>query len=171
MGRSYLLLITLTASLCSLGSLIQTSHSLANSGSVRMTRGTSRNNNAPDSLSSEVIFHSVDGSDSVEGSGQSVDSTATQKLINRAVISKEPERARSEKRSGPGIALTATPVLTLHHSEVHDLGADRANTSITGSTHSGVHMISEEALSHRTAEGQLKPSHISTVNDDFLDGK
>ncbi|XP_076604965.1 proline-rich transmembrane protein 3 [Chaetodon auriga] len=170
MGRSSLLFVMLTVSLSSLGSLNQTSRSLDNSDSAKMTQSTGRNNNAPDSLSSEVIFHSAGSSDSLEGSGESVNSAATQKIINRAVIPKQPRQAGNEKRSGPGITLTTTPALSPHLSEDHDQAADRANTSITGSTHSSVHMISEEALSHRTAEGQLKESHTSTVKDDFLDG-
>ncbi|XP_044069768.1 proline-rich transmembrane protein 3-like [Siniperca chuatsi] len=173
MGRSSLLFIVLTVYLSSLGSLIQTTHSLDNSDSVRMTRSTRRNNNnAPYSSASGVIFDSESRSDSVEGSGQSVDSMASQKL-NRTVIPKEPERAGNENRSGSGITLTTTPALTLHHSGAHDQGADKANTSITGYIHSAVHIISEEALmegSHITTKEQLKESDTSTVNDDFLDG-
>ncbi|XP_035858510.1 uncharacterized protein LOC116041559 isoform X2 [Sander lucioperca] len=166
MGRSSLLFISLTVSLSSLGNLI-TSHSLDNSDPDRITRSTGRNNNAPDSLASELIFHSESSSDSAEGRGQSVDSTASQILI----IPKETEQASNESRSGSGIPLTKTPALTLHHSGARDQGADKADTSVTGYTHSSVHMISEEALlegSH-TAE-QLKKSHTSIVNDDFLHG-
>lgn len=161
MGRSSLLFITLTVSLSSLGSLIQTSHSLDNSDSARMTRSTVRNNNATDVLASEVIFHSE--SDSVEGSGHSGGSTALQKPINRTVS--------GENRSGSGITLTATPALTRHHSGAHDQGADKANSSVTRYIHSSVHIISEEALSHITTEEQLKESHTSIVNDGFLDGE
>lgn len=150
MGRSSFLLIVC---LSSLGSLIQTLHSLDSSDSVRLAQGIGRNNNAPDSLYSELIFHSVSSSDSVEGSGQSVDSKASR-------------RAGSEKRSG-----STTPALTLHDSGAQGQGADRANTSITGDTQSSVHIISEEALGHVTSEEQFKESHAFTVNDDFLDGK
>lgn len=150
MGCSSFLLIVC---LSSLGSLIQTLHSLDSSDSVRLAQGIGRNNNAPDSLYSELIFHSVSSSDSVEGSGQSVDSKASR-------------RAGSEKRSG-----STTPALTLHDSGAQGQGADRANTSITGDTQSSVHIISEEALGHVTSEEQFKESHAFTVNDDFLDGK
>ncbi|GAA6215874.1 proline-rich transmembrane protein 3-like [Lates japonicus] len=165
MGSSSLLFTTLTVSLLLLGSLIQTSHSLDDSDSVQITRSTGRNNKAADSLVSEVILH-----DSEEGSGHYVDSTASQKLINKPVIPKESERASNESRSGPGITLTTTPARTQHHLQAHDQGADKANTSITGHTH----IISEEAFlesSHVTAEEQLKESHTSTVNEDSLDGE
>lgn len=170
MGSS-LLLITLLASL---GSLLQTSHSL-DSDSLRMTQRTGRNNNAPDSLSTEVrlkteAFLSKSSSGSMEGGRQDVYSTASQKLLNQTAVPKEPERADNEKQSGSGITLTTTPALSLHHSGPRDPeGADKANTSITGYTHSSVHIISEKPLSHITAEE--RPSHTSTVNDDFLDGR
>ncbi|XP_038552708.1 uncharacterized protein LOC119886201 [Micropterus salmoides] len=166
MGRSSLLVIVLSLSV-KLGSLIQTSHSLGNSDSVRITRSTHRHSDDPYSLASGVIVHSESHSESVEGSGHNVDSTASQKLINQTVMSKKPDRAGNENRSGSGITLTTTPAPTLHHSGAHDQGADEANT---GYTHSGV---SEEALlegSHITTKEQLKESHASTVNDGFLDG-
>ncbi|XP_032369115.1 proline-rich transmembrane protein 3 isoform X1 [Etheostoma spectabile] len=168
MGRPSLLFLSLTVSFSSLGSLI-TSRSLDNSDSDQIIRSTGRNNNAPDSLASELIFHSESSSDSVKDRRQSVDSTASQILI----IPKETEQASNESHSGSGIPLTKTPALTLHHSGTREQGADKANTSITGYIHSGVHMISEEALlegSHRTTEEQLKESHTSIVKDDFLHG-
>ncbi|XP_074491733.1 proline-rich transmembrane protein 3 [Sebastes fasciatus] len=143
MGRSSLLFITL--SLSSLGSLIQISHSLDNS--VRITR----------SAGSELMFYSEGSSDSVEGSGLSVDSTASQTLV----FPKKSERAGNENHSESGITLTTTPALTLHHS------ADKANTSTTGYTHSRVYMISEEEGSHVMTEEHLKESHTSKVNEDF----
>lgn len=166
MGLSLLLIMLLA----SLGNLLQSSHSL-DYDSLRMT---GRNNNAPDSLSTEVrlkteVFHSESSSGSMEGGRQDVYSTASQKLFSQTALPKEPERAGNEKQSGSGITLTTTPALSLHHSGPRDQGADRANTSITGYTHSTVHIISEEALSHITAEERL--SHISMVNDDFLDGR
>lgn len=109
----------------------------------------------------------------MEGSGHD-DSTASQKLINQNLIQKEPERASNENHSGSGITLTPTPTLTLHHSGSRDRGADEANTSITGYTHSSVHIISDEALlegRHITTKEHLKETHTSIVNDDFLDGK
>lgn len=127
---SFLLFITLTVPLSSLGRLIQNSHSLDNSDSVRKTRSTGKSDSAPDSLSSEVIFHSESSRDSLEGSGQSADSvdrTASQTLINRTVIPKEPEPAGNEKHSGSGISLTTTPALSLHQSGAHDQVADRSN--------------------------------------------
>lgn len=165
MGRLSLLLITLTVYL---SSLIQTSHSLDKSDSVRIPRRTSRH-----SSPAEVIFLSESSSDSVEGSGHSVDSTAWQKLIHRTVVLKKPERAGNENRSGSGITLTPTPALTLHHSGARDR-ADGANASITGHTHSSVHIISEKAPlegSHIATEEQLQESRLSIVNDDFLGGK
>ncbi|XP_078028533.1 proline-rich transmembrane protein 3 [Epinephelus lanceolatus] len=162
MGRSSLLFITLTMSLSSLGNLIQTPHSLHHSDSVRITRGTGRDNKAPDSLASGLILHSQSSGDSVEGSGQSVESTASQTLI----IPKKSERVGSENRSGSGITLTTTPALTPHHSRAQGRETDKANMSITGFTHSSVHMISEEALldgSHVMTEEQLKKNHTSIM--------
>nr|XP_046241220.1 uncharacterized protein LOC124057127 [Scatophagus argus] len=155
--------IMLTMTLSSLGSLIQTTQSLDNYDSVRTTRRTAKNNTAPDRFSSEAVFHSESSSDSLEGSG--VDGTASQKLIYPTVIPEEPKRAANKRLSGSGITLTTTPALTLHQSEAH-----RPNASITGYAHSSVHIISEEALSRIATEEQLKESHKSIVNNDFLDG-
>lgn len=170
MGHSSLLSITLTMSFLSLGSLIQTSHLLDNSDSVRMTQSTDRNINAMDSLRREVIFHSVRASDSAEGSGDTVHNRTSQ--INKTVIPKESEQASTENRSG--VTLTTTPALTLHHLQAHDQEADKGDTSIKGHAQSSVHLISEEALlegSHTTTEQQIKESHTSTLNDDFLSGE
>ncbi|KAI3370083.1 hypothetical protein L3Q82_024867, partial [Scortum barcoo] len=154
MGSSSLLFIALTVSL---SSLIQTSHSLDNSDSVRMTR-SARRNNASDGLAGELIFQSE--SDSVEGSGHSGGSTTSHKPISRPVS--------DENSSGSGITLTTKPALTLHHSGAHEQEAYKANTSITGYTHSSAHIILEEALSRIRTE--TKESHTSIVNDGFLDG-
>lgn len=172
MGRSSLLFITLTVSFSSLGSLIQTSHLLDNSDSVRITQNADRNINATDSFNSDVIFHSVSSSEAAEGSGQSVDSRTSQ--INNTVIPKESEQASTENSSESGVTLTTTPDPTLYHLKALDQKADKANTSITGHTRSGVHFISEEALlegSHISTEEQLKEDQISTVNDVYLNGK
>ncbi|XP_026202832.1 uncharacterized protein LOC113153424 [Anabas testudineus] len=150
-------------SFSSLGSLIQTSHSLDNSDSVR------RNANSTDNLSKDIIFHSVSGSDSAEGSGHSVDSRTSQ--INKTVIQKDSEQASIENSSESGVTLTTTAALTPYHLQAHDQKADEANTSITGHTHSSVHLISEEALldgSHITTEEQLQESQTSIVNDVLL---
>lgn len=92
---SSLLIIILTVPLSSLGSLIQTSHSLDNSEFARKTRSTGRNKNVPDSLFSEATFNSENGSDSLEGSGQTVEATASHTLIKHTfhVTPKEPEPA------------------------------------------------------------------------------
>ncbi|KAM7402138.1 hypothetical protein PAMP_017403 [Pampus punctatissimus] len=157
MGRPFLLFITLIMSLSLLWSCIQTSQSLDNSDSVRITRSTGRSNNAPDILHSE-------SSDSVEGSGRSVHSMISQNIINRT-LTKEPERASNENRSGFRVTMSE---LTLPHLGAHDQGTDRVNTSSTGHNHSRVHIISEEALlegSHITTE-----EHTTIVNDDFVTG-
>ena len=143
MGRSSLLFIVV--SLSSLGSLIQ----------------TFSNNDTADSSASELIFHSGNSSGSLEGSGHSVDSTASQKLIIPL----------KSEGPGSGSTLTPTPALRPHHSGANDQGAQAANASITGYTDSSVHKTSEEALLEDSHEEELKESHISTVNDDFLDGK
>lgn len=171
MGSSSLLFITLTMSFSSLGSLIQTSHLVDNSDSVQITQNADRNINATDSFSS-VIFHSVSGSEAAEGSGHSVVSRTSK--INNTVIPKESERASTVNSPESGVTLTTTPDRTLYHLKAHDQKADEANTSITGHTHSGVHLISGEALlegSHITTEQQLKEGQTSTVNDVFLNGK
>lgn len=140
-------------SLSSLGSVIQTLNSPDNFDSVG-----GRNSDALRSLSGEAL--------SAEGSGQDVDRAAARRLISQTVTAKEAEQAGDGEHSAPEITLAATPALPLQHS-----GADRANTSITGHTRANVHIISEEALSHITAEGQYKENRASKVNDDFLNGE
>ncbi|KAM7422623.1 hypothetical protein PAMA_010591 [Pampus argenteus] len=137
MGCSSLLFITLIMSLSLLWSFVQTSQSLDNSESIRMTRSTGRRNNATDILHSE-------SSDSVEGSGHSVHSMISQNIINRT-LTKEPERASNENRSG-----------------------FRVTMQDTGHNRSRVHIISEEALlegSHITTE-----EHTTIVNDNVVTG-
>lgn len=166
MGRSTLLFITLTVSFSTLWSLIQTSQALDNSDSIRMTRSTGRSNNATDILYSER-------SDSVEGSGDTVDSMISQKILNQTVLTKEPERADNENHSRFRVTL-ATSEFSLPHLGAHDQGADKAQASSKGHAHSSVHIISEEALlegSHITTEEQLKESHTTIVNDDFVTGE
>ncbi|XP_026162304.1 uncharacterized protein LOC113130151 [Mastacembelus armatus] len=163
MGSSSLHFITLTMTLSTLGSLIQTSHLLNNSESARITQSTS-GNNVSNSLASEEIFHSVSSSDSMEGSGSDADSLITPRLINQTVISKEPKQASKENLPGSGIPLTP---LTLHHSQAHDQRAEKDNTSIRH-----VDIVSEEVFlegRHLTAEEQLTENHTFTANNDFLD--
>uniref|UniRef100_A0A3Q4GDA3 Si:ch211-14i3.2 n=1 Tax=Neolamprologus brichardi TaxID=32507 RepID=A0A3Q4GDA3_NEOBR len=157
MGR--LLFVTLTVSLSSLGSLIQSSHSPSNSGSVQITQSRARNNSSLDSLASEVIFQSESP---VEGSRYSVGSMKLQQLINQAVTP-----LSKETHSGSGIIVGTEP--SLHHSGPLDPRADKANTSITGNTHPSVPVISEGALlegGHITAE-RLQESHTSAVKHNF----
>nr|XP_008280933.1 PREDICTED: uncharacterized protein LOC103357943 [Stegastes partitus] len=133
-----------------------------------MTESSGRNNSGLDIPASEVIFHSES---SEEGSGHGADTAAAQGLVNKTITPEEPERASSENPSGSGITLTTRPGPTLHHSGAHEQGADKANSSITGYSHSSVHRLSEEALlddGHITNEEQLKKS--PRVNDDSLSG-
>ncbi|XP_022049696.2 proline-rich transmembrane protein 3-like [Acanthochromis polyacanthus] len=165
MGWSSLLFVTLTISLSSLTSLIQTSHSL---NSAQINKSTRRNNSGLDIPASEVIFHSKS---SEEGSGHSSDTTASQELTNKTIIPEKPERVSNENPSESGITLTTRPAPILHHSGSHEREADKANSSVTGYSHSSEHRLSEEALldsSHITSEEQLKTS--PGVNDDSLIG-
>lgn len=171
MGRPSLLFILLTMSSSTLGSLIQTSRLQDNSDSVQINQNADKNIDATDSLSREVTFHSVSGSDVAEGSAHSVDSRTSQ--INNTVIPKESERASTENTSESGVTLTTTPDRTLYHLKAHDQEADEANTSITGHAHASV-LISEDALlegSHTSTEDQLKVGQASTVNDVLMNGK
>lgn len=156
----HLLFIILTVSLSSLGSLIQSSHSLSNSGSVLITQSGARNNSSLDSLAREVIFQSESPA---EASGHSVGSVPSQRqLINQAPIPPS-----NQKHSGPGIPVDSEP--TLHHSGLQDQGADKDTASITGYTHPSVPVISEGALldgSHRAAK-RLKESRTSVVKHEF----
>lgn len=117
-----------------------------------------------DILANELIFPSDSNCYSVEGSGHSVDSTASQTLIPE-----ESERASNEDRSWSGVTLTL--VRAVHHSGPQDQGVDKVNTWITRHNLSIVRTISEEEGSRITTEEQLKKSHTSTVNADFLDSK
>lgn len=94
---SSLLFIGLTVCLSSPGSLIQTSQSLEHRG---------RNHYALDILSSQVIVHPERSRDSLEGSGQSVYSTASQTFVSRPVTPKKPQPSLS-KQSGSGITFKA----------------------------------------------------------------
>lgn len=58
-----------------------------------MALGKGRRGNIPDSLSSEVIFLSQRRLGSLEGSGQTVDSSALQTHVHRKVPPKEPRPA------------------------------------------------------------------------------
>ncbi|XP_068998813.1 proline-rich transmembrane protein 3-like [Embiotoca jacksoni] len=164
MGRSSLLFITLTVTLSSVGSLIQTSHSLDASGSVQVTRSTDINSRALDSLASEVIFNSES---SVEGNGHHDGSAASQQISHTTVLPTEPDRVSNKKHSGSEITLTTRLALTPHPPGTHDQGAEKADTSITGHTHSSAEGSLLEG-SQITTEAQLKESHTSRVNDDFL---
>lgn len=155
MGRSSLLFITLTVCLSSLWSLAQTSQSLDWSDSIQMTQSTERSNNSTNSLSSEAILSS-DSSDSVEGSGRSIDHMISQKVINWTVLPAESEQAGNENPPRFGLTLT-TLELTLGHLGAHDQDTDSANTSSTGQ-----HTITEE---------KFKKRHTTTVHDDFVAGK
>ncbi|XP_041837018.1 proline-rich transmembrane protein 3-like [Melanotaenia boesemani] len=167
MGHSSFLFVTLAMSVCSFGSVLQTSYSLDISGSVEPPQSTGRNINGLDGAASEVIFYS---DSSVEGSGHSADSVASPQLSNETVISEDPQRV-SNANSGPGMTFTSRAVLPVHHSEAHKQEADKADASITGYSQST--SASQEALlesSHITAEKHLKDSHASTLKYDTLTG-
>lgn len=153
----------------SLGSFVQSAHLLDDTKSVRITRSTGRNNNATGGLTSEAIFHPVASSDSAEGSGHSVDSRTSQRLINKTGGLTAPKRGRNKNGSVARITLP-TPALTLHHLQANDQEADEANTSVTGHTQSRQHPLPEEAFlesSHITTE----QSHKSILDHDILGGK
>lgn len=156
MGRSSLLFITLTVCLSSLWSLTQTSQSLDSSDSIHVTDSTGSSNSTNDSLSSEAILHS-ESSDSVEGSGRSVDRMISQKIINRTVLTKESEQAGNENPSGFGLSFATVLELTLAHLGAHGQDTDNANISSTGQR-----IITEE---------QLKRSYKTTVNDNIVTGE
>lgn len=90
------LFITLTLSLFTLGSLTQTSHSVDHWLTPQVSLGKGRRSNIQDSLSSEVIFLSERRHGSLEGSGQTVDSSALQTHVNRKVVPKEPRPAGNQ---------------------------------------------------------------------------
>lgn len=90
------LFITLTLSLFTLGSLTQTSHSVDHWLTPQLALGKGRRSNIQDSLSSEVIFLSERRHSSLEGSGQTVDSSALQTHVNRKVVPKETRPAGNQ---------------------------------------------------------------------------
>ena len=157
-----MLFITSIVCLVSLGSLIQTSHSLDNSDSVQINRSTDRNNNA-----------FIVASDSVEGNGHNVDK-ATSRQFNITNIPVGHEGASDGNHPWPGITSTRALELSLHHLRAQDRGADKAYTSITAAAHPSVHVISESAFlegRRMTAEEQFKETRASRGKDDSLDGK
>ncbi|XP_034441937.1 proline-rich transmembrane protein 3-like isoform X1 [Hippoglossus hippoglossus] len=161
MEGSTVLFITLIVCLFSIGSLIQTSHSLDNSDSVQINRSTDRNNNA-----------FIMASDSVEGNGHNVDSAASRQL-NITHIPVGHEGASDGNQPWLGITLTRALELSLPHLRAQDRGADKAYTSITAPAHPSVHVISESAFlegRHMTAEEQFKDTRASRGKDDSLDG-
>lgn len=91
-----LLFITLTLCLFTLGSQTQTSHSVDHWITPQVALGKGRRSNIRDSLSSEVIFLSEGRHGSLEGSGQTVDSSALQTHVNRKVVPKEPRPAGNQ---------------------------------------------------------------------------
>lgn len=90
---SPLLFTTLTLSLFTLGSLTRTSHSVDEWRAPAVALGKGRRSNIPDSLSSQVIFLSQRRQGSLEGSGQTVDSSALQTHVHQKVLPKEPRPA------------------------------------------------------------------------------
>lgn len=113
------------------------------------------------SLESSIqTSHSLDNSESVQhtrSTGRNYDITSMASFYSET---------SSDSVEGSGLAL--------HQLRAHDRGADKANISKTGHTHSSVHIISEETSlggSHMTTEEQLKDSHTSIVKDDSQDGK
>lgn len=90
-----LLFITLTLSLFTLGSQTQTSHSVDHWITAQVALGKGRSSNIRDSLSSEVIFLSERRHGSLEGSGQTVDSSALQTHV-RKVVPKDPRPAGNQ---------------------------------------------------------------------------
>uniref|UniRef100_A0A672Y8W9 Si:ch211-14i3.2 n=1 Tax=Sphaeramia orbicularis TaxID=375764 RepID=A0A672Y8W9_9TELE len=128
-----------------------------------------------DSLARDLIYYSEPRSESVEGSGQSVDRTLQQKFINRSAVLKKPEWANTRNHSGSGTGSDTTPAPTIP--EAHDQVVDKTHASIletSGETHSSEYTVSEETFLKGgliKADGQLHDSQTSTVNNGFLIGK
>lgn len=157
MGHSSVLFITLFVSSLTRGSLIQSTHVLDNSDSILTTQSAG-------SLNRDVILHSVRVGDTAEGSGDTVDTRASQ--ISKTAV---PKPAGTENTSG----LTSTTAAPLHHSHAHDQESDKGDSSVAGGAESSARLFPEEALlegSH-TADEQIKHSHSSTVNLDFPSGE
>lgn len=148
MGRSFALCVTLITSFCSLGSFYQTPHLLGTPDSFKTSQSPRRSD-----VTSETVF--------VEGSGYDAGDVKSPQLNTESTTLKESERKPMES----GITLSTRRALSAHSSEVHNPGADSAD-SVAGDTHSA-RVLEETNLDkkHKTAEEQR--SHSST----FLSGE
>ncbi|XP_013861852.1 proline-rich transmembrane protein 3 isoform X2 [Austrofundulus limnaeus] len=147
MRRSSVLCVTLIASFCSLGSLFQTPHLLGIPDSFKTSQSPSRSG-----VTSEAVF--------VEGSGYDAGDVKSPQCNTERVILKESGR----KHFKSGITLSTRLALSAPSSEVHNPGADSANSD-AGDTHSSG-ILEETSLdkNHRTAEEHK--SHSSTFLSD-----
>ncbi|KAM4740646.1 proline-rich transmembrane protein 3 [Anableps anableps] len=174
MGLSSCLIVALTASLCSPGSLTQTLHSLAASDVVEVSQSTGGNNGRLKNVASKDTFRSESFA---EGSGHTADSLTVLELSNKTAIRKEPERVSNENHSGTGITLTTRPALSVYSSGAHNQGADKTKDSITGYAHPTV--ISEDVpldVDNDFQKGEDHPrtavqtSVFTLMNDPSLSG-
>ncbi|CAJ1052098.1 uncharacterized protein LOC109990288 [Xyrichtys novacula] len=161
------LLIVLTVSLSTLGSIIQDSHSLEKSARFLSKDG---GNEDLEISASEVVYHSESDGNSEESSGHTGDGTAL-KLISQDILHGGSEQARKANPSAPEILSTKATTFSLYPSGPHDPRADKSSATITGYAHSREHFISDEAHfggRRFTAEEQWRQRHSSRVNEDFL---
>lgn len=157
MGRSAVpvLCVTLIASFCSLGSLFQTPHSQGIFDPSRTSQRRNRNINDANDVTREANFHSESF---VEGSGHVAGDVKSPQLVTESAILTESE----QQHSGSEILLRKSPALNVHSSEVHNPGADTAD-SMTGDSHtSGLSEEAELNNSHLTTDEQLQGSRSSS---------
>lgn len=88
-----LLFTTLTVTLFTLGSPTRSSHSVVEGRARPVTVGKGGRSRIPDSLSREVIFLPERRQGSLEGSGQTVDSSALPTHVHQKVLREEPRPA------------------------------------------------------------------------------
>lgn len=134
MGRSSILCVTLIASFCSHGSLFQTPHLLGIPEPFETSQSPSRGD-----VKREAVF--------VEGSGYDAGDVESPQLNAESAILKEPER----KHFTSGITLNRRLALSAHSSEVHNSGADSADS---GDSQKKTNLDKN----HRTTEEQRRRS-------------
>lgn len=135
MGLSSVLLVVLTASLCSPGSLSQTLHSVAVSDTVEVSQSTGGDTDKLRNVAREDMFPSEN---ILEGSGNTADSMTLHELNNETAVRKESERVSNGNHSGSGLTLIPSPAVSIYSSGAQNQRADKAKDSITGYIHSTV---------------------------------
>lgn len=183
------LIIVLTLSQSSLGSIIPTSQSVGNSDGLegsgntdaQMTTGFASITEINPSIA-EDNSRNLQKPSSIPASLTSL--PVPQKLTDDDSNPQEPEKSNKEIQARMGIIAATTPALSLPLLEAHEQEADKYEPLIietSGHFHTNEHLeqaakdiLSEETLfevSQITVDGHLDENHTPIVFDNFLPGK